>query len=291
MEQREAHGMTTLDKAKQALHDHVFETLSRCGLVTEQSDVAIITVSMLRAVANEERLGLPELRVQWLLNYYMHYAHNRGAPFQKNPKLALQNAFDKARPEQQIEHVFDQALTPDFDEIEVQPSDITFSVPKEPVWLPPAHRVQPVSAYESLRKRFGWDSEAKIKIENALQASQIKPSEAFLDWLDGAFKRYFSDLSKVEKEQISGPEGMERFLDKFAMSGEMWRNEDVDEPLKRNVEEAVDVSTAHVPIHACTRFVEFVYDPSTQFDSDLHMRTSFTNRLKAVDWAYHLQID
>jgi hypothetical protein len=294
-----------LDKAKQALYDHVFRTLKKIGIAAKADES--ITVTMLRAVANEERPGLPELQVQWLFNYYIYYGEAKRAWFQKQPKLALKNAFAQAEPYWHIEDVFDVALglaaaqgCPKLD-AEV-PAEVCATVHRaKPAFsapipipaklLPPFCKIQPVDAYEAMRTKFGWDSEAKIKIENALQASQTKPSEHFIDWLEGAIKRYFEEFNKIEAEPYDGLDAVETFLDKFFRSSEVWSSEHGDETPKTNINESVNVVCAHVPIHTCTRFVETPYDPSIQFDIDLHMRTSFTNRLKAVDWTYHLQLD
>jgi hypothetical protein len=259
----------------------------------DDAESAVITAAMLREAAEIERPGLPVFRVPYLFSYFLKYAeaNHQWVPDSNQTKITLQNAFEQADPGQLIERVFDEALAQAFRPIE--PIKIMgFDQPAEPAQPPPAYyRVRPVSAYDTLRERFGWDSETKVKVENALQATQTKPSEALFDWLDGAFKRYFSGLAKTENEHISSKDGIEKFLDKFVLSGEVWRSEHVNEPPKHNIDESVNACHVYIPIHACTRFVETAYDPSIQFDIDRHMRTSFTNRLKAVDWTYHLQTD
>jgi hypothetical protein len=268
------------------LYSRVFDTLKTAGLLAAiHVENPIITVSMLRQAAHIEMPGLLEHRVPYLYSYFLRYAEANGqhAPDTGKTKITLQNALEKAKPWQKIESVFDRALA------QIEPPAIAAAdLPSAPTWLPPAYRVHPIDAYEAMRIKFGWDSDAKIKIENALRATQTKPPASLFDWMDGAFKRYFVALSKTETESINSEDGIEKFLDKFILSSQC------SQPQRRPENdkiEAVNVCHAHVPLHTCTRFVETVYDPSIQFDADLHMRTSFTNRLKAVDWTYHLQMD
>jgi hypothetical protein len=221
-----------------------------------------------------------------IFRYYLEYARGKGVPrkMARGTEGALQHAFERADPTEQIEYVFDRVLVKVWNPVK------TINLEKEGK-LPPQVQLDPnspVDAYEALCLAQGWEPLEKVRALEVIQATEIKPSEGFIEWLEGAIARYFVEFARSQANGV--PDYENSFYDKFLTGDEIGQCGSPVEN-KRSLNEPVEICRAHVPIQACSQFTEVAYVPSTRLDTDLHMHTSFTNRLRGVDWNYYLQAD
>ncbi len=182
--------------------------------------------------------------------WYKEYARNKGVFWDgiKASTYPLYDALQAADPNEKVEDVFDRVI----------------------------HDFMPDKGlYAAVTKKMGWASAEEIGAENRFKAKAICPGPEFFDWLHSAFERYEVDYAQAEK---TGK--LEDFYDKFTSGTDV-----IADPQKTAMfGEAQIVASPDVDL----KYLEHTHEPTQTRDTRYHLNSSFTNRLKCVDWKYYL---